>query len=299
VQENSQGAARRQLPKEDSRRKVRLRLNRLCHVNEGPGRIHQHQDQRGHGVTTATASSANRIQVTSTAEASLPAVPLAGPGVAPRVDRRDGWSRGNGSASRRIVTPVWAAAEPSAGTWCEHHGHLSGPCLPARGDWRFQKPGRNLTGGPHGWCRCATRRSCTRTDARRSHAAWWSLKGQASLGGRLHERTSPFMNPPSEQHPPRRLRLTYRVRRYLAVRGAELLVLPCCHASTLASPHWAKGVTSRRSTRIRTLSTRTSSRDPEPLDESSNPLPPGLVRTLGMAGQGSHCHSQVLVVLRR
>lgn len=67
----------------------------------------------------------------------------------------------------------------------------------------------------------------------------------------------------------------------------------------LASPHWAKGVTSRRSTRIRTLSTRTSSRDPEPLDESSNPLPPGLVRTLGMAGQGSRCHSQVLVVLRR
>jgi hypothetical protein len=52
VQETPNGAARRLLPKEVFRRWVRLRLNRLLHVNEGPDRIHR--TQHGHGVTTAT-----------------------------------------------------------------------------------------------------------------------------------------------------------------------------------------------------------------------------------------------------
>jgi len=48
------GAAPRLLPKEGFRRWVRLRLDRLLHVNEGPDRIHR--TRHGHGVTTATVS---------------------------------------------------------------------------------------------------------------------------------------------------------------------------------------------------------------------------------------------------
>lgn len=47
------GAARRQLPSGGIPKAVWLRLNRLLHVNEGPGRIHR--AQCSHGVTTATA----------------------------------------------------------------------------------------------------------------------------------------------------------------------------------------------------------------------------------------------------
>ena len=51
---------------------------------------------------------------------------------------------------------------PSARPQCEHRGRASeavppGPCA---------VPNRNLTGGPHGGCRCVTRRSCARTNAR-------------------------------------------------------------------------------------------------------------------------------------
>lgn len=240
----------------------------------GSGPDPSKQNQRGHGVTTATTSSVYRIGVASTVEAPLPAVPLGGPGVAPRADRRDGWSReyGNrrlGVSKHPFGRRRYPASEHGANTAVIRRDRASRPLC--HGELRnltvwtaWLVPARD----PKivRWNRCSPQpRSLDGVSQSRHHSAG------VSANGRVH----------SQILPPGNICLEgpgWRV----ASGGAERCAWSsssCCRVATSAhSPRhvgqWALGMTSRRSTRVRALSTRTSSRNREPLDESSDSLPP-------------------------
>jgi hypothetical protein len=74
---------------------------------------------------------------------------------------------------------------------------------------------------------------------------------------------------------------------------------PCCHVGVLVLPRWARGMTSKRSTlgvraHLHGTSVNTSNRSTSRVVRCLQLRS----RALGVAGQGSLCHSQVLIVLR-